>query len=279
MKLEILDTKIKLFLEINKDKLKLKEDGTSRLILKSNIEDDEKRSSILVLNISERHTNFIQKSNLKDKLLFIEGNYEILKNKKDIPYASVNVTRIISHKKENIVRNNKIKNGIIKEFEKSDLKEFGDKYQKFCTGEEIKELIYLLKEKVLLEKRIKSNKQEIHLKEQERLRLKEQRLLSQISSPRKRRWYDNLDNFIDLNTNSIIYSNEIFTKGSIYLSLKDLNDKTRDNYVVVKQIDESKYELVMGIKSFLTAKLSNQNVKAYITDLSRDAFIESLNNK
>ena len=82
MKLEILDTKIKLFLEINKDKLKSKENGTSRFILKSNMESDEKRSSILVLNLNNKHTNFINKTNFKNKILFVEGHYEILKNKK-----------------------------------------------------------------------------------------------------------------------------------------------------------------------------------------------------
>ena len=297
MKLEILDTKIKLFLEINKDKLKSKEDGTSRFILKSNMESDEKRSSILVLNLNKKHTNFINKTNFKNKILFVEGHYEILKNKKEIPYANINVTRITVHKKEDIVRSKKIKSSIISDFEKDDLKEFEEKYKKFCTNEEMKELIDVLKEKDILQKRIRANKQELHLKaqenrlkkqemhlkEQERLILKEKRREereeSKTSSPKKAKWYENLEDFIDLDTNNISYSDEVFKKGYISLSLEDLRDKTKDNYVAVKEIDENKYELVMGIKPFLTAKLSNQSVKAYITDLSRYEFIESLNNK
>ena len=42
MKLEVLDTKINLFIEIDKSKLNIKEDGTSRLILKTDIKEDNK---------------------------------------------------------------------------------------------------------------------------------------------------------------------------------------------------------------------------------------------
>ena len=93
MKLEVLDTKINLFIEIDKSKLNIKEDGTSRLILKTDIKEDNKISSILVIDFNKKYTNFIQKNNFKDKILFIEGDYLILKNKKEIPYVNIKVTR------------------------------------------------------------------------------------------------------------------------------------------------------------------------------------------
>ena len=60
MKLEVLDTKINLFIEIDKSKLNIKEDGTSRLILKTDIKEDNKISSILVIDFNKKYTNFIQ---------------------------------------------------------------------------------------------------------------------------------------------------------------------------------------------------------------------------
>ncbi|MFR8972218.1 hypothetical protein [uncultured Romboutsia sp.] len=96
MKLEVLDTKINLFIEIDKSKLNIKEDGTSRLILKTDIKEDNKISSILVIDFNKKYTNFIQKNNFKDKILFIEGDYLILKNKKEIPYVNIKVTRCAS---------------------------------------------------------------------------------------------------------------------------------------------------------------------------------------
>ena len=96
MKLEVLDTKINLFIEIDKSKLNIKEDGTSRLILKTDIKEDNKISSILVIDFNKKYTNFIQKNNFKDKILFIEGDYLILKNEKEIPYVNIKVTRCAS---------------------------------------------------------------------------------------------------------------------------------------------------------------------------------------
>ena len=73
MKLEVLDTKINLFIEIDKSNLNIKEDGTCRLILKTDIKEDNKISSILVIDFNKKYTNKKQYKfvkNSKKGLLF-----------------------------------------------------------------------------------------------------------------------------------------------------------------------------------------------------------------
>ena len=277
MKLEVLDTKINLFIEIDKSKLNIKEDGTSRLILKTDITEDNKKSSILVIDFNKKHTSFIQKNNFKDKVLFIEGDYAILKNKKGIPYVNINATKVVSNEKKDIVRIDKLRNKLRSEFQKEDLKTLEKKYQKFCTGEEIKELIEVLKETTLLKEKTKLKNQEIYLKELQVAILKREIILSQPESPKKIKWYENLDNFIDLDTSKIELSNEVFKKGNVNLDLRRLHDETKNNHVVVKKISEDKYELVMGIAAYCRSKILDKTVKALVTDLTRKEFVESLN--
>ena len=277
MKLDVLDTKINLFIEIDKSKLNIKEDETSRLILKTDITEDNKISSIIVIDFNKKYTSFIQKNNFKDKVLFIEGDYAILKNKKEIPYVNIKVTKIINNKKKDVVRTDKVRNNLIKEFKKSDLKALEEKYQKFCIDEEIKELIEVLKETTLLKEKTKLKNQEIYLKELQVAILKREIILSQPESPKKIKWYENLDNFIDLDTSKIELSNEVFKKGNVNLDLRRLHDETKNNHVVVKKISADKYELVMGIAAYCRSKILDKTVKALVTDLTRKEFVESLN--
>ena len=277
MKLDVLDTKINLFIEIDKSKLNIKEDGTSRLILKTDITEDNKISSIIVIDFNKKYTSFIQKNNFKDKVLFIEGDYAILKNKKGIPYVNINATKVVSNEKKDVVRTDKVRNNLIKEFKKADLKALEEKYQKFCIDEEIKELIEVLKETTLLKEKTKLKNREIYLKELQVAILKRERILSQPESPKKIKWYENLDNFIDLDTSKIELSNEVFKKGNVNLDLRRLHDETKNNHVVVKKISEDKYELVMGIAAYCRSKILDKTVKALVTDLTRKEFVESLN--
>lgn len=277
MKLDVLDTKINLFIEIDKSKLNIKEDETSRLILKTDITEDNKISSIIVIDFNKKYTSFIQKNNFKDKILFIEGDYAILKNKKGIPYVNINATKVVSNEKKDIVRTDKLRNNLIKEFKKADLKALEEKYQKFCIDEEIKELIEVLKETTLLKEKTKLKNREIYLKELQVAILKREIILSQPESPKKIKWYENLDNFIDLDTSKIELSNEVFKKGNVNLDLRRLHDETKNNHVVVKKISEDKYELVMGIAAYCRSKILDKTVKALVTDLTRKEFVESLN--
>ena len=277
MKLDVLDTKINLFIEIDKSKLNIKEDETSRLILKTDITEDNKISSIIVIDFNKKYTSFIQKNNFKDKVLFIEGDYAILKNKKEMPYVNIKVTKIINNKKKDVVRTDKVRNNLIKEFKKADLKALEEKYQKFCIDEEIKDLIEVLKETTLLKEKTKLKNREIYLKELQVAILKREIILSQPESPKKIKWYENLDNFIDLDTSKIELSNEVFKKGNVNLDLRRLHDETKNNHVVVKKISEDKYELVMGIAAYCRSKILDKTVKALVTDLTRKEFVESLN--
>ena len=277
MKLDVLDTKINLFIEIDKSKLNIKEDETRRLILKTDITEDNKISSIIVIDFNKKYTSFIQKNNFKDKVLFIEGDYAILKNKKEMPYVNIKVTKIINNKKKDVVRTDKVRNNLIKEFKKADLKALEEKYQKFCIDEEIKELIEVLKETTLLKEKTKLKNREIYLKELQVAILKREIILSQPESPKKIKWYENLDNFIDLDTSKIELSNEVFKKGNVNLDLRRLHDETKNNHVVVKKISEDKYELVMGIAAYCRSKILDKTVKALVTDLTRKEFVESLN--
>lgn len=277
MKLDVLDTKINLFIEIDKSKLNIKEDETSRLILKTDITEDNKISSIIVIDFNKKYTSFIQKNNFKDKVLFIEGDYAILKNKKGIPYVNINATKVVSNEKKDVVRTDKVRNNLIKEFKKADLKALEEKYQKFCIDEEIKELIEVLKETTLLKEKTKLKNQEIYLKELQVAILKREIILSQPESPKKIKWYENLDNFIDLDTSKIELSNEVFKKGNVNLDLRRLHDETKNNHVVVKKISADKYELVMGIAAYCRSKILDKTVKALVTDLTRKEFVESLN--
>lgn len=107
--------------------------------------------------------------------------------------------------------------------------------------------------------------------------IKKRKKLSQPESPQKIKWYENLDNFIDLDTSKIELSNEVFKKGNVNLDLRRLHDETKNNHVVVKKISEDKYELVMGIAAYCRSKILDKTVKALVTDLTRKEFVESLN--
>ena len=91
------------------------------------------------------------------------------------------------------------------------------------------------------------------------------------------KWYEKLDNFIDLDTNKIELLNEVFRTGNVNLDLRRLHDETKNNHVVVKKISEDKYELVMGIAAYCRSKILDKTVKALVTDLTRKEFVESLN--
>lgn len=277
MKLQVLDTNINIFLEIDKSKLDIKEDGTSKLILKTNILEEGTIASILVLEFNEKHTKFIKNTNIKDQVLFIQGTYQILKNKKDVPFAKIKAFRVLLHKKNEVVRLDKLRNRLTDEFRKEDLNKLQEKYKEFCIDEEIKSLKEVIEEKDILKLKQKINNQELDLKRIEFKLLKDKRVKEHIN---KREWYQdrNIENLlVDIDINKIELRNEIFFSGKAKVDLKRLHDETKDNHVVIKRIDDNKYELIMGISPYLRAKILNKDVKALITDLDRDSFIKQLN--
>lgn len=55
------------------------------------------------------------------------------------------------------------------------------------------------------------------------------------------------------------------------IDLKNGRDR-KDFTVAVRKIDEDKYALVSGIARYIIAKVFNENLSAYVTDLTREEF-------
>lgn len=269
MKTQVLDSNLNLFIEIDKTKLDIKDDGTSRIIVKSEVL-EEMAQSILVLDFNQKHTQFIKNTNLDDKILFIQGNYQALKNKKEIPFVNVKVYKISVNKKTKALEITKLRNRLITEFRNSDLKNLQEKYKELHMDEEIIKLREAIETKDMLKLKEKMLKQELTIKQIEAKKLR-------TGNSGNIKWYDNLNKeFIDIDINKIELKNEIFTKGKSVIDLKKLHEGV-ENHVLVRPIDEEKYELVMGISAYLRARILNTNVKAMVTYLDRDTFIEQLN--
>lgn len=269
MKTQVLDSNLNLFIEIDKTKLDIKDDGTSRIIVKSEVL-EEMAQSILVLDFNQKHTQFIKNTNLDDKILFIQGNYQALKNKKEIPFVNVKVYKISVNKKTKALEITKLRNRLITEFRNSDLKNLQEKYKELHMDEEIIKLREAIETKDMLKLKEKMLKQELTIKQIEAKKLR-------TGNSGNIKWYDNLNKeFIDIDINKIELKNEIFTKGKSVIDLKKLHEGV-ENHVLVRPIDEEKYELVMGISAYLRARILNTNVKAMVTSLDRDTFIEQLN--
>lgn len=273
MKTQVLDSNLNLFIEIDKNKLDIKNDGTSRIIVKSEVL-EEMAQSILVLDFNQKHTQFIKNTNLDDKILFIQGNYQALKNKKEIPFVNVKVYKISVNKKTKALEITKLRNRLITEFRNSDLKNLQEKYKELHMDEEIIKLREAIETKDMLKLKEKMLKQELTIKQIEAKKL---RTGNSGNIKGNIKWYDNLNKeFIDIDINKIELKNEIFTKGKSVIDLKKLHEGV-ENHVLVRPIDEEKYELVMGISAYLRARILNTSVKAMVTSLDRDTFIEQLN--
>lgn len=269
MKTQVLDSNLNLFIELDKNKLDIKDDGTSRIVVKSELLEGMV-SSVLVLDFNQKHTQFIKDTNLEDKILFIQGNYQALKNKKEIPFLNIKVYKVSVNKKEKALEIAKLRNRLITEFRNSDLKNLQEKYKELHIDEEIIKLREAIETKDILKLKEKNLKQELTIKQIENKKLK-----GESSSNIK--WYDNLnEEFIDIDINKIELKNEIFTKGKSVIDLRKLHEGV-ENHVLVKPIDKEKYELVMGISAYLRARILNTSVKAMVTNLDRDSFIEQLN--
>ena len=112
MKTQVLDSNLNLFIELDKNKLDIKDDGTSRIVVKSEVLEGM-APSILVLDFNQKHTQFIKNTNLDDKILFIQGNYQALKNKKEIPFVNVKVYKVSVNKKTKVLEITKLRNRLI----------------------------------------------------------------------------------------------------------------------------------------------------------------------
>ncbi|MCJ8342336.1 MAG: hypothetical protein MJH09_05745 [Cetobacterium sp.] len=161
----ILDTNINIFLEIDKDNLIVKEDGTSSFILKTRAEEEDEQPSILQIIFNQKQTKLIsnmKKSTLDGKVLFVQGSYQILKNKKDVSFAKVKAFRVMFEDKTKTLKIQKLRNKLTEEFKKEDVKTLQEKYEKFFIDRAIKELKNELNINNNLKLKDKLNKQELH---------------------------------------------------------------------------------------------------------------------
>ncbi|MGL4914287.1 MAG: hypothetical protein ACRC3Y_17840 [Romboutsia sp.] len=78
--------------------------------------------------------------------------------------------------------------------------------------------------------------------------------------------------FITLDPAKIILEDEDHVNAQFnWLDLKNGRGK-KDFTVAVRKIDEDKYALVSGISRYIIAKVFNENLSAYVTDLTREEF-------
>lgn len=291
MRLTVLDTTISLFIELDKKKLIIKEDGTSRLIINTASLREPTVESIVVIELDKRYTDYMKQFKPQGKILFIEGTYQVLKNKKEVPFIRIKPIRILEKNKEKILSTDKFRKSLRKEFETEDLETLKDKYKELCIDVEIEDLKEIILKSEILNKQEKINRQELNLKSIEAANLKRERAIKReeqkmnekedIVKIKLKKWYEEIEieKFIDIDVNKIDLRNEIFNKGKVFINLNKLNNKDRNEYVVIKEINNEKYELVIGIKAYIRAKVLNKKVKAIITDLDRESFIESLKEK
>lgn len=251
--MKVLDTTINIFMMYDRDKLTVKEDGTSRVILNSN-----EMKGIVLLEFNEKDTKNLTKDRKYENIMFIQGTYSILKNKKEIPFVKVEVTRIAEYKKENVLKINKLRNKLIEEFKQSEFEKIQEKYKDYRVSEAINLICKNEEDKI---KQInKSNKQK---------------------NNKKIKWYDKKDDlkFVSLDVNDIEVKDEIYSNGKIQIELNKVFRSEYVNHVVVKDNGNGKYELVMGVKAYIRAKIANKDVQAHITDMGREEFINYINNK
>ena len=78
--------------------------------------------------------------------------------------------------------------------------------------------------------------------------------------------------FIELDPAKVILEDEDHVNAQFnWLDFK--NGRSRKDFTVaVRKIDEDKYALVSGIARYIIAKVFNENLSAYVTDLTREEF-------
>jgi hypothetical protein len=170
--MKIIDTYINFALDCSDiENLSILENGESRLITKTN--SDDIHSSILVLEFSQRHTQFLIKGKLNQQILFLNGTYQIMKNKNGTPFINVKVAKIVAKNKKYVVDIRNIRSNLCNDFENNDLNYLTQKYIDSCTSEEIKNLKEVIAKRDLL--RLQSQ-----LKSKEVQKLKHEKKILQL---------------------------------------------------------------------------------------------------
>jgi len=166
--MKIIDTYITLAIECSDlENLTFLENGESRLIEKIQ-STDEASPSIVVINFSKRHTKHLVNSKLDQQVLFVEGAYQVLKNKSGTPFLNIKAIKTILKNKKQVVDITNIRHKICNDFEESNLHSLKEKYIHRCAEEEIKNLKEVIEKRDLL-------KLQYQLKFQETQKLKHEK--------------------------------------------------------------------------------------------------------
>ena len=130
--MKIIDAYITLALECSDlEHLTFLENGESRLIEKIPAIDDS-YPSIAVINFSRRHTAHLTNSKLNQQVLFVEGTYQVLKNKSGTPFLNIKAVKTVLKNKKQVVDITNIRHKIYNDFDENDLTSLKEKYI-FCV--------------------------------------------------------------------------------------------------------------------------------------------------
>ncbi|MBY6916074.1 hypothetical protein [Clostridium botulinum] len=90
-------------------------------------------------------------------------------------------------------------------------------------------------------------------------------------------WFKRLEEIefqeVDINKVKLVEETHLNSRVSIF-NIKNMSKYKDLTPIAVRENEKGDYELIAGLKTFIVAKLFSRNVKAYITDLNREAFKE-----
>lgn len=275
--MEVLNSKISLCISFNDEGIKEKEDGSFRILLKPN------ESTNVAVTIDKRFKKIIgnYKSD-KEAVLFVQGSYKMVKNKKGTILILVETENVDLCKKEKVLNYKAFNNNIYSEFRSMDLTKLKEKYSDkygFDILVDLKEQIERIK---ILELQEKINRQELEKKSLEAKLLKNDKkvesnfLESNILIKKNWKYFTENNEFIELNVNDI-YISDIHKEGFANMNLNNLYNSNDPIKIVVKDNKNGSYNLLIGIKGYLKAKILNKPALAFVTDLERENFIEQIN--
>lgn len=83
------------------------------------------------------------------------------------------------------------------------------------------------------------------------------------------------DQFKEIDINKVILIDEIHLNSMVEsFNIKKYRKYKELSPIAVNENENGEYELITGMKSFIAGKLLSRNIKAYVTDLTRDEFKE-----
>lgn len=82
------------------------------------------------------------------------------------------------------------------------------------------------------------------------------------------------EKYVKIPASKVILNQEVHLNGSIHYINVEKN-RNLDNYkIVVRKLEDEKYELIAGIKVFIVGKMLDKEFDCYITELSNEEFVK-----